>query len=302
MADILVTGGRGQVGLDLARQDWPENVRLFFPTRDELDITSGASIGAYFAGRRLSAVINAAAYTAVDKAESEAGMAFLANEHGPTLLANATRDAGIPLVHLSTDYVFDGAKSGPYVEDDLVAPLGIYGASKCAGEEAVLKGNARSVVLRTAWVISAHRDNFLKTMLRAGATNPVLRIVDDQIGCPTSAQDIACTLRTIVLRMIDDDAAPAGIFHFVNAGAASWYDLGREIFAVSAVAGGPVPRVEAITTAEYSTQARRPPNSRLATAKITAHYGVYPRHWRVAVRDIVNELLGPGGPDRGIDQ
>jgi dTDP-4-dehydrorhamnose reductase len=293
MADILVTGGQGQVGLELARQDWPVDVRLLFPTREELDITSDASVEAYFAARPLAAVINTAAYTAVDKAESEADLAMLANGHGPALLAAATQKAGIPLVHVSTDYVFDGAKADAYVEDDPVAPLGAYGASKLAGEQAVLAGNIRSVVLRTAWVISAHRNNFLKTMLRVGATNPVLRVVDDQIGCPTSATDIASALRTIVLRMIEDDTAPAGIFHFVNAGDASWHGLAREIFALSAAAGGPAPEVEAITSAEYPTPTRRPANSRLVTAKITTLYGIHPREWRVAVRDIIDELVGP---------
>jgi dTDP-4-dehydrorhamnose reductase len=292
MADILVTGGQGQVGLELGRQDWPADVRVFFPTRDELDISSAESVDAYFAGRPLAAVINTAAYTAVDKAESESDLALLANGHGPALLAAATREAGIALIHVSTDYVFDGSKRGIYVEEDPVAPLGVYGSSKLAGEKAVLAGNPRSVVLRTAWVISAHRNNFLKTMLRVGGGNPVLRVVDDQIGCPTSAQDIASTLRTIVLRMMADDHAPAGIFHFVNAGEASWYRLACEIFALSAAAGGPSPQVEAITTAEYPTPTRRPANSRLATTKISAHYGIRPRDWRAAVRDIIDELLG----------
>jgi dTDP-4-dehydrorhamnose reductase len=293
MADILVTGGQGQVGLELARQDWPPHVRLLFPTRDELDIASDASVDAYFAGTKLAAVINTAAYTAVDNAESEAELALLVNGQGPALLAAATHRTGIPLVHVSTDYVFDGAKGSPYGEDDPVAPLGAYGASKLAGEQAVLGGNPRSVVLRTAWVVSAHRSNFLKTMLRVGAIGPVVRVVDDQIGCPTSAQDIANALRTIAVRMIGDDAAPTGIFHFVNAGEASWYGLAREIFALSKAAGGPAPHVEAITTAEHSTLTKRPANSRLATAKITAQYGIHPRDWRAAVRDIIEELVGP---------
>jgi dTDP-4-dehydrorhamnose reductase len=293
MADILVTGGQGQVGLELARQDWPAHMRLHFPTRDELDIASEASVDAYFAGMKLAAVINTAAYTAVDKAESEAGLALLVNGQGPALLAAATLLAGIPLVHVSTDYVFDGAKSGLYDEDDPVAPLGAYGASKLAGERAVLEGNPHSVVLRTAWVISAHRNNFLKTMLRTGATNPVLRVVDDQIGCPTSARDIAAALRAMAMRMIEDSAAPTGVFHFANAGEASWYGLAREIFALSKAAGGPAPHVEPITTAEHSTPTRRPANSRLATAKIAAQYGIHPRDWRAALRDIIEELVGP---------
>ena len=209
-------------------------------------------------------------------------------------------DTGVPLVHLSTDYVFDGSKAGAYAEDDPVAPLGSYGASKYEGERAVQAGQSRAVILRTAWVISAQRANFLKTMLRVAAANPVVRVVDDQQGCPTSAQDIAAAARTIALRLIEERDAPLGTYHFVNAGEASWCDLAREIFALSAAVGGPAAEVKAITTAEYPTPAKRPANSRLSTAKITADYGIHPRDWRAAVRDIIGELVGPVPPDWGV--
>jgi len=293
MREILITGGAGQVGLELARQSWPKNVRLHVPTRAELDLGSAASVAQAFAACRFAAVINPAAYTAVDKAEDESAAAFLANAQGPAFLAEATRKAGIPLIHVSTDYVFDGTKAGPYVETDPVAPLGVYGASKLAGEYAVLSGNPRSVVMRTAWVLSVHRGNFLKTMLRVGAVNPQLRVVDDQIGCPTSAADIATALKTITLRMLDDPAAPTGVYHFVNGGEASWCGLAREIFRLSAAAGGPSAEAVAITTAEYPTPAKRPANSRLSTAKIGADYGIAPRDWREGVADIIKELVDP---------
>ena len=286
---ILVTGGRGQIGLELARQAWPADVTIHYPTRDTCDIGSQASLFTYLRSYSFDAIINCAAYTAVDKAEEEREAAFLINGEAPGWLA----DTGIPLIHLSTDYVFDGTKDDYYTEDDPVAPLGVYGASKQEGERAVRAGQSRSVILRTAWVISAHRANFLKTMLRVGATNPKLRVVDDQHGCPTSAADIAAALRTIVLRLIEDPAAPTGTYHFVNAGEASWCELAREIFALSAAAGGPSAEVEAITTAEYPTPAKRPANSRLSTSKIAADYGIHPRDWRAAVRDIIDELVGP---------
>jgi len=292
MTNILVTGGQGQIGRELARCSWPANVRLLFPTRHELDIGSDVSVAAFFASHSVAAVINTAAYTAVDNAERERDLAFRTNDRGPALLAEATRSARIPLVHLSTDYVFDGSKDGFYEEDDAIAPLGVYGASKAAGEKAAL-GNPHSVVLRTAWLMSVHRNNFLKTMLRVGSKSSLMRVVDDQIGCPTSARDVAASIKTIVLRLINDPAAPTGIFHFVNAGEASWYRLAREIFKLSAASGGPSPEVEAITTAEYPTPTRRPANSRLATSKITALYGISPRDWRIAVRDIMNEFVGP---------
>ncbi|MDB5685696.1 MAG: dTDP-4-dehydrorhamnose reductase [Rhizorhabdus sp.] len=293
MRDILITGGAGQVGLELARQAWPDDVRLHLPTRAELDLGSAASVAQAFAACRFAAVINPAAYTAVDKAEEESASAFLANAQGAAYLAEASRKAGIPLIHVSTDYVFDGTRDGAYVEQDPVAPLGVYGASKLAGEYAVLSGNPRSVVMRTAWVLSAHRGNFLKTMLRVGATNPQLRVVDDQVGCPTSAADIATALRTIALRMIEDPAAPTGVYHFVNAGAASWCGLAREIFRLSGAAGGPSADVVAITTADYPTPARRPANSQLSTARIRTDYGIFPRDWREAVADIIKELVDP---------
>jgi dTDP-4-dehydrorhamnose reductase len=291
MRNILVTGGQGQIGLELARQDWPADVSVQYPTRAELDIGSQTSLALYLRGRRFDAIINCAAYTAVDKAEQDRDEAMLVNGEAPGWLA----DSGIPLVHVSTDYVFDGSKDGYYTEEDPVAPLGVYGASKREGERAVLAGQSRSVILRTAWVLSAHRGNFLRTMLRAAAANPKLRVVDDQHGCPTSAQDIASAIRTIVLRLVEDAQAPTGIYHFVNAGEASWCGLAREIFALSAAAGGPRVEVEAITTAEYPTPARRPANSRLSTAKIAADYGIHPRDWRASVRDIIEELVRPAG-------
>lgn len=293
MADqthILITGGTGQVGLELQRAAWPEGVVLHAPTREALDLADVASIRAFFDRQRIDAVINSAAWTAVDKAETEVAAAFAANAMGPALLAEATRDRDVPLVQISTDYVFDGEKAEPYAEEDPVGPIGIYGASKLAGELAVRLGHPRSVVLRTAWVLSPHRTNFLKTMLRLAADRPSLRVVDDQRGCPTSATDIAETLRTIVLRMIADKAAPTGVYHFVNDGEATWADLAREIFRSSVARGGVRAEVEGIASEQYPTPARRPRNSRLSTRKLAADYGVRPRAWEHAVSDIMTRL------------
>lgn len=280
---ILITGGAGQVGIELGRIAWPGDVVVHRPDRAGLDVTSAASVAACVAAMPFAAVINAAAYTAVDKAETEVAAAFAANALGPALLADATRAAGVPLVHVSTDYVFDGTGTAPYGEADPVAPLGVYGASKLAGELAVRAGNPRHLILRTAWVVSAHRANFVKTMLRLAGSHPRLRVVADQIGCPTSAADIAATLRDLALRLIDDPAAPVGTYHFVNAGEASWHGLAE------AVVDGRVP-VDPIATADYPTPARRPANSRLATAKIMRDYRIVPRPWREAVAEIVAEL------------
>ncbi|ADL00462.1 dTDP-4-dehydrorhamnose reductase [Brevundimonas subvibrioides] len=290
IVDILVTGGAGQVGRELARTSWPGGVCLYMPTRSELDLGDADAVRALFAATPFKAVINSGAYTAVDKAESEVADAFAANAMGPAILAEVTKAAGIPLVQVSTDYVFDGLGEAHYAESDPVGPLGVYGASKLAGEVAVRTGNPRSVVLRTAWVLSPHRANFLKTMLRLAADRPLVRVVDDQTGSPTSARDIADTLATITLKMIADPEAPTGVYHFVNAGSTTWAGLAREIFTLSAVLGGPSAEVEGITTAQYPTPALRPANSRLSTFKITRDYGVTPRPWQDAVAEIVAEL------------
>lgn len=291
MTDILITGGQGQVGLELGAWQWPEGVRAVMPARSELDIANTDSVRAYFAGKTFGAVINSAAYTAVDKAEGEIGAAFAINALGPALLAEAVKASGTPIVHISTDYVFDGAKDGVYTEDDPVNPLGVYGASKEAGEQAIRSAAARAVILRTAWVVSRHRANFIKTMLRVGAERPVLRVVDDQRGCPTSAKDLAEASAKIALRLIEDGTAPTGTYHFVNGGDTTWCGLARHVFETAAQSGGPAPKVEAIVTADYPTPAKRPANSRLSTVRLAAHFGILPRSWQQATGEIVNALM-----------
>lgn len=287
---MLVTGGTGQVGAALA-----ERGRGFvFPGRDALDLADEGSIAAWFTGHSPGAVINCAAYTAVDKAESDIDRAWAVNAVAPGLIAGHCAARGIPLVHLSTDYVFDGLKVGAYVENDPVAPLGVYGASKEAGERAVREASGRHIILRTAWVISPWGVNFVKTMLRLGAERPELGIVDDQLGCPTSAIDIGETAAALTRRLIADPAAPTGAYHFVNAGQASWYELARAIFAEAAARGLPVPILTPIATRDYPTPARRPLNSRLDTARISADFGIDPRPWRAALAEILARLLPAG--------
>ena len=277
--------------MELAAMAWPAGVRVHAPTRQQLDLANADSVRAFFAESSYAAVINAAAYTAVDRAESEIGAAFAANGLGPALLAEATKATKTPLIHISTDYVFDGSQPDVYHEDDPVKPLGVYGASKEAGEQAVRTGNPRSVILRTAWVVSPHRQNFIKTMLRLGAERPTMRVVDDQHGCPTSAADLARAAGAIALRLLEDPSAPNGIYHFVNSGHTTWCGLARQVFATAATLGGPCPKVEAITTAEFPTPARRPANSRLSVAKLAQDFGIVPRPWQDAVDDIVRALL-----------
>lgn len=287
---ILVTGGEGQVGRELQALAWPDGLTVHAPGREVLDITSADSVRAAFAAQPYACVINCAAYTAVDRAETEVGAAFLVNAVGPGLLADACRTSGAPMIQISTDYVFDGAFSSAYTETTPTAPLNVYGASKLAGEWATRLGNPRSVVLRTAWVISPHRQNFLKTMLRLAQTRDRLGVVADQTGCPTSACDIAATLRTIAIDLMARTDAPTGVFHFVNEGSTSWAGLAREIFADSARRGARAPIVDEIKTADYPTPARRPMNSELSTAALRQAFGIKPRPWRIAVREILDEL------------
>jgi dTDP-4-dehydrorhamnose reductase len=288
---ILITGGTGQVGLELLRQPWPSNVARLAPSRAELDLCSDTSIAAYCADRPIDCIINAAAYTAVDRAETEADVAFAANAEGPARLAELARERNIPLLHVSTDYVFDGSLDRPYREDDPASPLGIYGASKLAGEVALRAGAPRHIILRTAWVISAHGSNFLKTMLRLAAERPELRVVADQQGNPTGARDIADALRRIALAQLANPNAHSGTYHFVNSGSTTWLGLAEAIMAASARLGGPCAPVHAITTADYPTAARRPANSRLETAAIARDFGIKPRSWQELLPELVSEIL-----------
>lgn len=286
---VLLTGGSGQVGTEIIRLA-PAGVEVTAPGRAELDLSDPDAISRLVASQPWSAVINCAAYTAVDRAESDVVAAWLANAIGPAAIAQATAQAQIPLIHISTDYVFDGSKDGFYLESDPVAPIGVYGASKEGGEQAVRTANPRHVILRTAWVVSPHGSNFIKTMLRLAQTRPELRVVDDQRGCPTSATDIALAVLTIAEQMMESQNAPAGTYHFVNSGEASWCELARAIFQMAGERGLPVPTLEAIPSSEYPTPARRPTNSRLDTGKLNRDYGVVPRPWPDAIAEIVAAL------------
>jgi dTDP-4-dehydrorhamnose reductase len=239
-------------------------------------------------------VINPAAYTAVDQAEVEPQLAFAINATAAGVIAAAAANAGAPVIHFSTDYVFAGTSKVPYVETDATGPIGVYGTSKLAGEGAVAAANPAHVILRTAWVCSPDGSNFVKTMLRLGTARPVLRVVDDQHGSPTFAADLATAVGQIALRLVHGSIAPTyGVFHCANAGATSWCGFARTIMAEAAARGlGPLATVEAITTADYPTKARRPANSSLATAKIANAYGVVMPAWYDSLGPCLDLLVG----------
>ena len=290
---LLVLGAGGQVGRELCRREWPAGYRLAAFDRGDVDITREDSIAAAMQRERPDMVINAAAYTAVDRAESEPDAAWAANCTGPGQLAAACREAAVQLIHISTDYVFDGSKAGPYREDDPVNPLGVYGRSKEAGDHAIREALAEHVILRTAWVYSAHGHNFVKTMLRLAGERPVLRVVADQTGSPTSAADIAAAIAAIV-RRIAAGQGRWGTYHFTGAGAVTWHGFAEAIFELAAPWRGPRPRVEPITTADYPTPARRPASSVLDCSHIGEVFGIAPRRWREALADVIRELYdGP---------
>jgi dTDP-4-dehydrorhamnose reductase len=234
-------------------------------------------------------IINAAAYTAVDKAETDADAAWRANRDGPRLLAEYAAEAGIPLIHISTDYVFDGAKGAPYVEVDATNPTGVYGASKLAGEQAVQATWARAIILRTSWVYAAEGRNFVRTMLNAASRTGHLRVVADQIGCPTAADDLAAAILLIADRLATGgwEDAYRGIYHAAGSGATTWHGLATATFEEAARHGLTSPVVEAITTADWPTPARRPADSRLDCGKLGETFGVTLPEWRCSLKRII---------------
>ena len=288
---VLVTGQKGQVVTALAERA-PEGVDVLTLGRPELDLADPASIRDAFDGETADLVVNAAAYTAVDKAETEEALAMRVNGEGAGLVAEEARRLGAPIIQISTDYVFDGAGDRPYREDDPTAPLGAYGRSKLAGEAAVAAANPRAAILRTAWVYSPFGANFVKTMLRLGETREEVRVVADQIGCPTSAHDIADAIFAVGLRML---SAPGpedyGVFHLTGAGQASWAEFAQAIFSEAQAFGRKPMKVTPITTAEYPTPARRPANSRLDGARLARVYGVSPPPWRESLTPVIARLL-----------
>ena len=289
---ILVIGRIGQVGYELARSVWPAGSSVAFVERDELDLACANQVIRYVAAARPSVVVNAGAFTAVDEAESASDAAFAINRDGPAALAEACHEIGAVLIHFSTDYVFDGTKSGAYAEDDPVNPLSIYGASKAAGDAAIRERIERHVILRTSWVYSPVGKNFVKTMLRLGAERDRLAIVDDQIGSPTAAADIARAAITVVGALDKVGAAGFGTFNFCGSGTTTWYGFARAIFANVAWHGFKVPRaVEAIATEAYPTPALRPRNSALDCGKIRRVYGIVAPKWQDSLAHCLTEIV-----------
>ncbi len=296
MTSIMVTGGAGQLATAMEQEGGAVVRRI---GRPEFDFDRPASIVETVQAVRPAFLVNAAAWTAVDAAEADPDAAGRANRDGPAALAAFCADMQIPLVHISTDYVFDGNKGAPYREGDPTSPTGVYGATKLEGEQAVLAACPRAIVLRTSWVYSAVGKNFVRTMLGAATRTDRLRVVADQQGCPTAARDLAVAILAIVARLREGwQDRYAGVFHVAGAGSTTWHGFAEALFQDAARYGHPTPVVEPIATTDWPTPARRPADSRLDCTKLAEVFGVRLPEWRAGLSRTVAELLAAAPPGR----
>ena len=291
---ILLFGANGQLGQEMVRAGTARDVPLVALPHAEADIAGASAVRNAIARHKPALVVNAAAYTKVDLAETEIEAARAGNEIGPAVLGDACDAAGIPLVHISTDYVFDGTKPTAYVETDAVSPAGSYGRTKEAGERALRAATSRHVILRTSWVYGEFGGNFLKTILRLAATRDELRIVADQRGCPTSTLDLADAILSIASRLTSGEDV-WGTYHFAGSGVTTWHGFASRIVAAQAPVTGRHPRVTPITTAEYPLPARRPANSELDCGLFERTFGIRARPWADETDRITRALTAQVG-------
>jgi dTDP-4-dehydrorhamnose reductase len=289
MKKVLLIGAKGQVGQEL-QVTLPYLGEVISIGREELDLTNSEKISQLIREIHPDYLVNAAAYTAVDKAETEPDLAYSINAIAPKIMAESAEKIKAKFLHISTDYVFDGRKNTPYLETDLTNPLGVYGQSKLRGEEEIKTVNSQAIILRTAWVYGSYgKSNFVKTMLRLGKEREELKVVVDQVGSPTWAKDIATAITHLLIN-VDN---PPGIYNFTNSGVASWFDLTKAIFEEAKISGIPlkIQRVIPITTAEYPTPAVRPAYSVLSSQKISQQVGYIPPYWRDSLKAMLNQLF-----------
>lgn len=288
---ILLLGSTGQVGREVRLAASREGINLIGRSRQEVDFRDYSAIRAEVDGSRPDILINAAAFTQVDRAEAEAETAFQVNAGAVETLAEVCSARSIPLIHISTDYVFDGEKQSPYVETDTTNPLNVYGRSKLAGEEAIRRVGGPHVIVRTSWVYSSHGNNFVKTILRLSSSRPELRIVCDQVGGPTAAADIANALLLVADKLSSSfTAAELGTFHFQGAGSASWFEFAKAITKEASFQRTSAALIHPIPSTAYPTPAARPKNSRLECDKIFKAYGIRQRPWQESLTEVMTEL------------
>ena len=288
----LLFGGTGQVGAEICTLADDAEADLVAPGHAEFDLTDSTAIGRMIAAGPWDVIINAAAYTNVDGAESNEAMAFAVNAEAPARMAAETGRRGIPLLHISTDYVFDGRKGAPYVEQDKVGPLSAYGRSKAEGERFIRAGNERHIILRTSWVYSHHHKNFVKTILQLAKTRDQLKIVADQHGCPTRAGDIAKTCLDIARRCaLDREKALYGIYHYAGAGETTWFEFATTIVNLASKRLSRRPEVLPIPTRDYPTPAIRPLDTRLSCALVVQNFNIALQPWQQALTETIDRLL-----------
>jgi dTDP-4-dehydrorhamnose reductase len=289
---LLLTGADGQVGREIQRLALQDDQPIVALNRRGLDITDANAVRQVVRKTGPAMIVNAAAYTAVDKAEEEPALAFRVNRDGAGNLAQAAGEAGIPLVHLSTDYVFDGTSPRPYLEADPVAPIGVYGHSKWEGEEAVRQRLHHHLIIRVSWVFGVHGNNFVKTMLRLAREREALEVVADQRGGPTYAGHIAALILHLYERALKQGATSWGTYHFCGSPVTSWHAFAEAIVRTGRQKGilDRSVAVHPITTADYPTRARRPANSALDCRKIDAYFGIHPKAWQTGLDDMLARL------------
>ncbi len=284
--NILITGAKGQLGSELKYILNGSSNRCYFTDRDDLDITDINALDNFFEQNSIDCIINCAAYTAVDKAESEVESAYTLNAKAPLLLAQKAMEYNCKLIHISTDYVFDGKSYRPYTESDTVSPQSVYGKSKLEGEEAVLKlGVANTAIIRTSWLYSSYGANFVKSMIRLGSTKDELGVVFDQVGTPTYAYDLAKAVVDMVPQL--SNTAPE-IYHYSNEGVCSWYDFAKAIFEIEQISC----KVTPITTNQYPTPATRPYYSVLNKQKIKEHFNIEIPYYKESLKSMLMKLRG----------
>ena len=287
----LITGGTGQVGTELIRRGDCCHFDIVAPNRAEINLLNESDVYSQLNSIRPDIVVNSAAFTAVDAAETECDMAFKVNRDAVRIMANSCNLLSIPLIHISTDYVFDGTKAGSYKETDLICPIGVYGRSKEAGEAKVRELLEKHIILRTSWVYAAHGNNFVKTMLRIGKERQNLNVVNDQFGAPTFAGDIADAILSIAKKVLEHDALEFwGTYHYTAKGRTSWKDFAEVIFETASTWLPNKPYVEGIPSSQYPTAAKRPANSVLNCAKVDLELGPPRRHWREGLDEVLDEL------------
>lgn len=289
---VLITGANGQLGRELIRQSWEVNFKFQSVNHQELDITNEGQVNQMLTHACPSVVINAAAYTDVDKAEKESDIAYAVNKNGPAYLARYCADHGLTLIHISTDYVFDGTKGRPYHENDPIAPLGVYGQSKAQGEAVIRSTLKNHIIVRTSWLYGVYRNNFVKTILKHSQERTNLRVVADQFGSPTSASDLAKALLTIVKKIAAGEKFDWGTYHYCGKGITTWHGLAEKIIQIAKSDGTlQVKQVTPITTAEWPTPTKRPPYSVLDCSHLKSQFGIALKPWQESLKHTIDRLL-----------